>query len=137
MIFREIINLLNEVISNWETSILEKHWPEILKTLKSALYDADPDARTNARHSYEVLQNLYPMVAEQLFNVGWNSHLSHHQFGYPDRNWTQISRGCWRAGRPPPLQPIPLPQNAILSQIPITGFTSINRIVSNVEVLWS
>jgi CLIP-associating protein 1/2 len=66
---RNVGNLIEIVISNWDAHALEKHWPEILPVLKAAVYDADEGVRKNSRQTYEVLQSLFPSIAEQLFNV--------------------------------------------------------------------
>uniref|UniRef100_A0A915D5Q5 CLASP N-terminal domain-containing protein n=1 Tax=Ditylenchus dipsaci TaxID=166011 RepID=A0A915D5Q5_9BILA len=61
------IGILTDVISTWESNILERSWPEITQAVKAAINDADPDARALARVSYDTLQSMYPQRAEFLF----------------------------------------------------------------------
>lgn len=67
------MGLINDVIANWDASILEKHWPEIVQALKTGLYDADPDARAYARQTYETMQTVCPRRAEALLQVCRNT----------------------------------------------------------------
>lgn len=60
---------MSDIIGNWESHLLDKHWPEILQAVKGGLHDADPDARTHARQAFELLQSMYPPRADCLFQV--------------------------------------------------------------------
>lgn len=40
-----------------------------MQAVKAGIHDADPEARSLGRISYETLQSKYPQKAEQLFNV--------------------------------------------------------------------
>lgn len=73
MIFRCTIDLFNNILTYWNHSIIEKHWPEVLQVVKTGIYDADPEARSLGRILYETLQSKYPQKAEQLFNVIFSS----------------------------------------------------------------
>lgn len=67
--YRCAVSLIPDVISNWESHILEKHWPELTQMLKAGIYDADVEARAFARQAYEALQASYPQRAEFFYQV--------------------------------------------------------------------
>ncbi|KAI1731776.1 protein CLASP-2 [Ditylenchus destructor] len=64
---RCVSSLMAEIIGNWDASILEKSWPEIMSAVKSGINDADPEVRTYARKTFENLQANYPQRADFLY----------------------------------------------------------------------
>lgn len=66
---RMSIALVAIIINHWESNIIDKHTVELIQSIKSALSDADQEARATARLAFENLQNLYPAKADTLFQT--------------------------------------------------------------------
>jgi hypothetical protein len=63
------ITMVAIIIHIWDNQMVERHAPELMQAVKTALSDADPEARALARQAFEHLQNQYPNKADALFQV--------------------------------------------------------------------
>uniref|UniRef100_A0A914H0L9 Elongator complex protein 2 n=1 Tax=Globodera rostochiensis TaxID=31243 RepID=A0A914H0L9_GLORO len=100
-----IITLVQLIITVWDVTILEKHFPELLHCIKLVLSDADPEARALARQTFESLQSLYPTKADALFHelepskqrilVGSSTASSTHSINSERDNLPNPNRGLY------------------------------------------
>lgn len=67
--FRHTIDLFVDVINHWDTPLVERNMSVIEQAIKTSLYDADPQARENARRTFQSLQSAFPKSAEFLVQV--------------------------------------------------------------------
>lgn len=66
---RMAITMVAIIIHIWDNQMVERHAPELMQAVKTALSDADPEARALARQAFEHLQNQYPNKADALFQA--------------------------------------------------------------------
>ena len=73
---RNTINLVGDIIANWDPTILEPYWRDIEAGIKEAISDTDGEARSNARATLDILKELFPQREAALFKVGgsWRDH---------------------------------------------------------------
>ncbi|EGT33591.1 CBN-CLS-2 protein [Caenorhabditis brenneri] len=64
---RQVCNLLEVVIEDWNDKIKKPLLPQICELIKAAISDADPETRTAGRKVFSKLDATHPEEAEKLF----------------------------------------------------------------------
>lgn len=72
-----------DVLNNWEPALIEKNMSAFEQAIRTGVYDADPQARDNAKRAFQLLQTSFPKSAEFLLQVSMPSQACFEQFSQP------------------------------------------------------
>jgi hypothetical protein len=68
LFIRHTYELLVIMLSQWDSIYLEKHGQLIHNAIKKGLFDADSDARSNARKAFGLFRDHFGLLADALLS---------------------------------------------------------------------